>query len=275
MTLPRSGFDPQFEEILEDFPILGKAALLPWDAQIFGFPVALYRIGDETPNEADLNKLASHFGAWMTRHNVSVCGCIFPAGNVFWKSFLPTLGFRFVDFSIEARLPSLSSAKLPPARVALRNSGPADQGVIEALAKSSFAHGRYYADPRFPKELAQRRYKQWVANALVAANGIDRVFVLEEDGTVKGFFHVAIHGHAADLRLAAIDPELQGSGMGFELYISVFHELKKLGVRKLVTSISAANTAVMNIYSTLGFRFACPEMVYHWHAPVAGNSHKE
>ena len=59
--------------------------------------------------------------------------------------------------------------------------------------------------------------------------------------------------------------------MGFDLYISVLHELKNLGVRRIVTSISAANTAVMNVYSVLGFRFAHPQIIYHWHAPAFAN----
>jgi GNAT superfamily N-acetyltransferase len=271
MALPRNGFEPQFEEILGGAPALGKAALLPWDTEIFGFPVALFCVGDEAPDNAIRKDVAPHFSSWMMHHEVSVCGCVLPAGNVFWKSFLPTLGFRFVDFAIEARLRDLSSATLPPVRAALRNPQPGDQGAIETLAARSFAHGRYFADPLFPRDLAQRRYKRWVANALAEANGPDRVYVLGEPGSVNGFFHVAVQGHEADLRLAAIAPEFQSTGMGFDLYISVLHELKNLGVRRIVTSISAANTAVMNVYSVLGFRFAHPEIIYHWHAPAFAN----
>jgi hypothetical protein len=54
--------------------------------------------------------------------------------------------------------------------------------------------------------------------------------------------------------------------MGWDLYVSVLHELRRLRVRKLVTSISVANTAILNLYSMLGFRFAHPEAIYHWHA---------
>jgi hypothetical protein len=34
-------------------------------------------------------------------------------------------------------------------------------------------------------------------------------------------------------------------------------------VRGVVTSISAANTAAVNVYSKLGFRFSEPELIYH------------
>ena len=124
--------------------------------------VALFRVGDEAPDNAIRKDVAPHFSSWMMHHEVSVCGCVLPAGNVFWKSFLPTLGFRFVDFAIEARLRDLSSATLPPVRAVLRNPQRGDQGAIEALAARSFAHGRYFADPLFPRDLAQRRYKRWL-----------------------------------------------------------------------------------------------------------------
>lgn len=267
MPLLRSGFELQFEEIRAGAPALGRAALLPWDIEIFGFPVASYRVeADKVLNEAARKDLAVHFHSWMTRHHVSVCGCVIPAGALFWKSLLPELGFRFVDFGIEAKFRDLPSAPLPPIRAALRNPEPEDHLAIEGLASRSFAHGRYFADALFPRELAQSRYRRWIANALAGANGPDRVYVLGERGNVDGFFHVAVQGQVADLRLAAIAPELQSSGIGFDLYVSVLHELKNLGVRRIVTSISAANTAVMNLYSMLGFRFAHPEMIYHWHA---------
>jgi len=269
MPLLRSGFELHYEEIQPGAPALGTAALLPWDTEIFGFPVASYRAGsDEALNEAARKDLAAHFYSWMTRYRVSVCGCVIPVGSLFWKSFLPELGFRFVDFGIEARLRNLPSAPLPKIRAALRSPEPEDRLAIETLAVRSFAHGRYFADPLFPRELAERRYRRWIANALDGVGGLDRVYVLGERGSVDGFFHVAVQGQVADLRLAAVAPELQSTGMGFDLYVSVLHELNKMGVRRIVTSISAANTAVMNLYSLLGFRFAHPEMIYHWHAAL-------
>ena len=145
MPLPRNGFEPQFEEVRGGAPALGKAALLPWDTEIFGFPVALFRVGDEAPDNAIRKDVAPHFSSWMMHHEVSVCGCVLPAGNVFWKSFLPTLGFRFVDFAIEARLRDLSSATLPPVRAVLRNPQRGDRGPSKL-----WQHGHSLMDATLP-----------------------------------------------------------------------------------------------------------------------------
>jgi GNAT superfamily N-acetyltransferase len=144
---------------------------------------------------------------------------------------------------------------------------PEDHRAIEAIAGQSFAHGRYHADPFFPDELANRRYLRWVQNALSGEKPEDRVFVLGKPGEVLGFYHVTIEGEMSDLRLAAVAPHLKQTGAGVDLYAAVLHELRNLGIRRAVSTISAANSGVLNVYSLLGFRFSKPEIIYHWHAP--------
>jgi L-amino acid N-acyltransferase YncA len=90
-----------------------------------------------------------------------------------------------------------------------------------------------------------------------------------EPGNVQGFYHLTVDGSVADLRLAAVAHELRGTMLGFDLYLAALHALKELGVRKIVSSISAMNTPVINVYSMLGFRLSEPEVIYHWHAPAS------
>jgi GNAT superfamily N-acetyltransferase len=90
--------------------------------------------------------------------------------------------------------------------------------------------------------------------------------VMERSGAIAGFYHVTIEGVVSDLRLAAVSTALQGTVLGFHLYVAILHVLKELGVHRAVTNISAANTSVMNVYSALGFRFSDPEAIYHWHS---------
>jgi RimJ/RimL family protein N-acetyltransferase len=42
---------------------------------------------------------------------------------------------------------------------------------------------------------------------------------------------------------------------------------KRQGARSIRTTISARNTAVMNLYARLGFRFSAPDMTFHWVRP--------
>jgi hypothetical protein len=140
---------------------------------------------------------------------------------------------------------------------------------VEHIALSAFRSGRYHADARFPRGLADVRYMHWIARALSGENPADRVYVAHRLGAVSGFFHVALRGETADLRLAALEPGVQGGTLGFSMYLDVLNMLKSVGVRRATAKLSAGNTAVLNLYSALGFHFSSPEMTLHWHAQGA------
>jgi len=98
------------------------------------------------------------------------------------------------------------------------------------------------------------------------------MYVLEQGGRVAGFYHDTIEGDVSDLRLAAVAADSKGMMLGVELYGAMLHELRRQNVRRVVTSISAVNYNVVNLFSMLGFRFSSPEIIYHWHAFRQGQS---
>ncbi len=248
---------------------MGSAALVPWDSDIFGFRVAAYKAGS-VRSQQEIAAFKVHFRSWMRANDILLCSCAVPATDSFWRRWLPEAGFRFVDCALQVSLGPLSRAHLPKVRLGLRPAEPPDHSAIEAIAAQSFAHGRYHADPFFPDELAHRRYLRWIQNALLGGKPEDRVFVLGKPGQVMGFYHATIEGDQSDLRLAAVKPDLKKTGAGVDLYAGVLHELRRLGIRRVVSTISPANTGVMNLYSMLGFRFSAPEVIYHWHAQDLG-----
>ena len=137
-----------------------------------------------------------------------------------------------------------------------------------ALPAPHFDFGRYHSDPRFPRELANRRYVRWLENALACSESSVRVFVLGSPGMPLGFFHAVLLDGVADLRLAAADPTSQ-VGLGLALYSETLITLQKLGAKRFVTKVSAINTGVVNLYASIGFRFSRPEYILHWHSPLA------
>jgi L-amino acid N-acyltransferase YncA len=270
MALIRTGFQLIYEELSPD-PAMGSVAVIPWDSAIFGFSVASFRPGPGDFNHDQVDTFRRKFAAWMQAKTIAVCSSSLAPTQSFWRQVLPQVGFEFVDLSLQVTL-SLASAKLPPVRYQLRPALPEDHAAIEAIAAESFSHGRYHADPLFPKHPANRRYAQWVRNTLGNPSEIDRIYVLEQGGRVAGFHHVTIERDISDLRLAAVAPDSKGTMLGVELYAAMLHELRRLNVRRVVTSISAVNHDVINLYSMLGFRFSSPEIIYHWHAFRRGQS---
>jgi len=265
MPLERTGYRLSFEELCPGQPALGSVAVVPWDSDIFGFPVAVYRIGAERLDATAGKEFTEQFHRWARQSRVCLCACMVPADEPHypWKSYLAEAGFHFVDFSMQATLNRLQSAHLPKGRSELRVALPDDREEVVAIAIEAFRHGRYHADPLFPRELADKRYGHWVRNAF--ADG--HLFVMGGTGSVQGFLNVTQEEGACEIRLAAISPALRGTVLGFELYVSVLHLLKGMGGERVVSSISAVNTPVMNVHAMLGFSFSGPEMVFHWHKP--------
>jgi L-amino acid N-acyltransferase YncA len=260
----RTGFELEFEPISAENPAWGAAALVPWDTEIFGFRVAVYK--PSIFAGADMAHFGAGFASWMKTHTISLCSCVLPAADSSWSRRLSETGFRLVDCTLQVSLEPLSAAHLPETRLLVRLATPDDHPAIEAIAKQSFTHGRYHADPLFSNELADRRYLRWVQNALSGARAEDRVFVLCGPAEVMGFYHGTVEGEVSDLRLVALAPQFRETGAGMALYTGALRELRKLGIREVISSISGANAAAINVHSRLGFHFRHPERVYHWHA---------
>jgi hypothetical protein len=261
-------FRPEYDYLSAASPEWGKVALLPWDEEIFGFPVADLQLGPNPPQIQDLPQFVNSLEDFSARTNAQLVSARARGDDTKSIAQLAKAGFSPVEFSLAASLSKLQSARLSTRQVALRRAHPEDHSSLCAIAGTAFQFGRYHTDPRFPRELANARYVHWIRNALSGSNPNDYVFVLGEPGAVIGFMDVVICDGRADFRLGAVDPErsLSSPGAGFLLYAESIRAAVELGAKSGITKIAAANTGVLNIYSMLGFRFSEPEVVLHWHA---------
>jgi hypothetical protein len=199
---------------------------------------------------------------------VELIGCTVPADDRAWRAVLPELGFSVVEQTVRIML-RLQAFSAPPPATSVRLAGADDREEIEEIAGHAFRHGRYHADPRFPPELADRRYRHWIHNALGSKDPLDRVYVLGHPGTVKGFFQLRLNEDRAEVGIIAVAKALQGSPAGPELVIGTQLALKAEGVRWITSKVSAANLGLINLVAHLGYRLRRPEAAFHWHAPNA------
>jgi len=266
-----SVFRPEYDHLSMASPQWGKIALLPWDEEIFGFPVADFQLGPNPPQVQDLPLFINALEVFSARTNSHLVSTHVKGDDMSTIALLEQIGFSLVDFSLVATLPRIKPASLPPRRFALREALPEDRAAICEIAGRAFQFGRYHTDPQFPRELANDRYVSWIRNALDRLNPNNFVFVLGRPGEVLGFMDVVICDGHADLRLGAVDPHNNLGFMGFSLYSETLRTLLEHGVKSVSAKLAAANTRAMNVYSMLGFRFSRPEAVLHWHAPESSN----
>jgi hypothetical protein len=243
-------------------------AVIPWDTEIFGFPVAVWEPGESRVVGAGLETFRRRFHEWTVAHQVALVACTVSADDRSWQALLPELGFACVEQTLRLTFRVHSFDAPPPSRP-VRLATPDDWPQVEEIAGHAFRHGRYHADPRFPSDLADRRYRRWIRSACTSTDPAGRVYVVGKPGGVKGFFQLTVKGDRAEVGIMAVAVAAQGSPAALELMTGMHLDLKAAGVRWILAKISATNVRVINLVAHFGYRFRDPEATYHWHSPQA------
>lgn len=123
------------------------------------------------------------------------------------------------------------------------------------ICHGAFSHGRFHRDPYLDKTLADNRYDQWLED--LAENG--KVYGLLMCNNIAGFIATKDN----QLQLHAIAKEHQGKGFAKYWWSSVCDHLFAQGYETVTSSISASNLPVLNLYTSLGFRFLGSLDAYH------------
>jgi ribosomal protein S18 acetylase RimI-like enzyme len=239
---------------------------VPWDSEIFGF--AFYQL-DIAANFKGLLKSLHDLLVFLADGRKEKC-LIFtklPLQKIHLIQKLTAEGFYPVEtvvvpyrelktFRSNRRFKSLR----------LRSVTVDDIPNLLNIARSAFLFDRYHLDHHLSNDRASYRYEYWLDNGIKAG---DPVFVYEDtkDGRLLGFCHLKeVEQGIIDLSLAAIDPELKKSGLGFMMYSECLLECQHMGYTRIGTRISLNNVSVLNIYAQLGFLFRQPSVVLHYYA---------
>ncbi len=262
-------FEAQYQKLSNDHPEWGRVALLPWDMEIFEFPVADYQLGDCREIAHAIPGVTEALTRWAAANQVELIGCSVRATDMQAYTLLPVLGLTFIDYTLKIYTKSLHLAQLPHNKIPVRSALTEDRASVERIAESAFRAGRYHADPLFPRELVNRRYKQWLSNAYASLGPGNRLYVTGEPGAVTSFFHVTVEGEEAYITIIAVDPAHHGTPLGIELCAGTLRDLQASGVKRMSSKISALNSGVMNFVNYYGWRFGDPQVIFHWHAANA------
>jgi GNAT superfamily N-acetyltransferase len=239
-----------------------KATSVPWDRDVFGFPVVQI---------LDLEVIESHgatrdyadFQAWLDMGRVRIVSSRLPHHKLRESMFLEANGFRFVEMVLHPILENVQSLNIPRNDLLIALAEESDLPFLQDIAEHAFHHERYHVDPRLNPRLGDLRYGRWVRNSL--GHPDQRLLKITDGERLVALFLVeARAGRTAYWHLTAVSPTWQGSGYGYRVWQAMLRHHQAEGCESLLTTISARNVAVLNLYAKLGFRFRPPEMTFHW-----------
>lgn len=169
------------------------------------------------------------------------------------KKLVQDYGFYYCDTLIEPYCPFDRFSGFEHSGVEI--TADMDLNLLLEICHGAFSHGRFHRDFNLSRINADQRYDNWLRQLHVAG----KVYGLMYHGTLIGF--IAAEGNT--LVLHAVAESFRGHGLAKFLWTPVCKSLYAKGYTELVSSVSAANVAVMNLYASLGFRFRRPVDVYH------------
>jgi hypothetical protein len=123
-----------------------------------------------------------------------------------------------------------------------------------------FLHERFYALPGADAARVTARYARWSAELIREHPRTCRRFLRED--RVQGWFLAQPDGSMVNLTLAMLAAESVTSG--YDVYARAATEFADLGFNIGWASFSVSNTAVQNIYASLGARFVEPSEYWMW-----------
>jgi GNAT superfamily N-acetyltransferase len=237
------------------------SSIVPWDSQVFGFPVAqVDRI--EVADVAGASAAYHLFEQWRDRLAVRMVTCRLDHFALRESMFLEACGFRFVELVYRPSL-CLDHTDFPESELVIEPALPADVPEIEAIAGYAFSTGRYLLDWRLNPVHSHLRYRNWVRSSAASAN--QEVLKGSLRGEIIGFFIIEKRAdQSVYWHLTAMAKQWQSQGLGKRLWQAFAMRARRDGATRIETTISGHNLPVMNLYARLGFCFDAAQLTLHW-----------
>ncbi|MEP0752692.1 GNAT family N-acetyltransferase [Trichocoleus sp. Lan] len=212
----------------------------PWDSKVFGFDTfEIVSKSEEIFNSVFKVLQPGHYTVKVN--------------PLFSKKILHEYGFYYCDTLIEPYCNRNSFVEYVKAGIQISKLVSIDDLI--KISHGAFIHGRFHKDFNLDRNLADLRYDLWLKEIYNSQN----VFGLMSDGQIAGFWGCVEN----KIVLHALSEEYRGRGMAKYFWSAACQEVFSQKYQELTSSISASNISVLNLYSSLGFKFRNPVDVYH------------
>jgi len=225
--------------------------VLTWDSNFFGRKIGVLS-GPQSSPEAIARELAAArldgFAYLVSRPAVEDATAI---------RCLERAGFYLTDVGVTWSSDAEGYLKRSPAAAAVvRHATADDVPKLSAEAMTLFRRSRFYSDPFFSTDEADRLHAAWLANS-VSGQAADAVFINPEAGFVTCKLTKDGGGEVA---LIGVWEGSRGRGAGRDLMTAAVAWFIGRGVTTVKVKTQVKNLRAMNFYHRLGFDLYAMDM---------------
>ncbi|MGO9600335.1 MAG: GNAT family N-acetyltransferase [Isosphaeraceae bacterium] len=237
-------------------------ALLEWDSELFGFPVA--RIV-----QTDLDDAAIHSALREgTRRGIRLVYWSSDAKRPVLEDLLRRWGGRLIDRravfqrSLEIAEPRRPRLPGPPA-VEEYPAGPASEEII-ALSLLAGQYSRFRTDTSIPSGVFERLYTSWGMRSATRQIADIVLVARQADGGLVGLITGSIDGSRGVIGLVSVDPGFQRKGIGAALLHSVHDAFRSRGAMVSRVATQMENRGACLLYERAGYELIEDSSVFHF-----------
>lgn len=246
---------------LEGESLCLKACRVAWDSDVLGIPVGnIIKLElsetSRSPHEFDV------FKRWVQENDYGMISCRLPHQKLLESTLLERNDFRFIEMVLHPTLTNLQDIVIYEHKLSVSSVDKDEVSIIGDIAARAFGYERFHVDPFLDPSLGDIRYRKWAENSY--SDEKQHLIKATLNGKIVGFFLVEYKDDLVYWHLTAVAPEWQGQGLGYRVWMAMIEYHKQEGYQQILTTISARNVLVLNLYSKLNFRFLPPEMTFHW-----------
>jgi ribosomal protein S18 acetylase RimI-like enzyme len=251
---------PETVAAMIKLPELADGARLdpqPFESALLPGPAFRLRLPDEAADHRPTPGLGG-LAAWASETGVGLVTARVPAAAAGLQAALAGAGFRAIERLVTLER-TLEAGEAWPAGV--RRGDPADAEPCAAIARTTFRHDRFHADPQIEPAVADALKARWVLNAF--AGRADCCLVAGEPGQVTGFNLCLRTGDLAVIDLIAVAADAQGRGIGRSLVAASLAHYAAAGAARLRVGTQATNVASLALYRRAGFVPVAEAVTFH------------
>jgi hypothetical protein len=229
-----------------------KANLIPVDSAVWGRNVlSLSDIGAD-------DDLAAGEAAYVAEHQPAYVSVRLPLEELATIHRFERLGFSFMECQL--RIAMRFKADFDVSRHGYeyqRVTTAAELDDVLQIARAAIVHDRFSIDEGVPSGFSGRRYEAYVRQSFEnEGEEVWRLFDPVQNLTLGFRTHRRTSADEVLLLLGGIHPEMKALGLGVISSHYCFNQMRRDGVKRAVTHISAINKPIFDLEVThFGFRY--------------------